>query len=401
MSVNLYELKAKLKIILSKRVSSININKYPFDFAWITYAFSKDYKSDSKVFNDSMKKLERWSVSELAGRRSKDLSPLSLCFYLTTDEKIKNIIIIKSKKIIENLKFGIVKKFSILNDPIQVFSLTLSLYKNFVSFDDKLIEIASHSIKGHIIRRIFYLATLNELKFPIEIAIRAEEAKDIEDKIVFSWFSKKYLQSFDQKEQIHGFLNEINNSIDFILMDIDGTREQLSDVYLALLYEYLILELERIDPHILYDNYPIHPEIKRISRDYFENQKYVGAIFESIKKLIDFIVCQTNISETSETKIVKNTMNPIKIVDNKRKLKDSSEILILFNSLYNSDLSAQNEQEGIALLAEGVIKAFRHPKGHKPENHELVHIDAYQALDQLILISYLWKRIENAEIKSM
>jgi hypothetical protein len=52
----------------------------------------------------------------------------------------------------------------------------------------------------------------------------------------------------------------------------------------------------------------------------------------------------------------------------------------------------------LALIAEGIFCAFRNPKGHKPEDHPLVNIDPYEALSRLIIIDYIWKRIEKAKI---
>ena len=58
-----------------------------------------------------------------------------------------------------------------------------------------------------------------------------------------------------------------------------------------------------------------------------------------------------------------------------------------------------NEQEGLALITEGIFKAFRNPRGHKPEDHPLLEIGPYEALNQLIVIDYIWKRIESAKIE--
>jgi hypothetical protein len=72
------------------------------------------------------------------------------------------------------------------------------------------------------------------------------------------------------------------------------------------------------------------------------------------------------------------------------------KLLIKFNNFLHED-AGRNEQAGLALIAEGVFKAFRNPKGHKPKDHPLVELDGYEALDQLVIISFLMKRIEEAQ----
>ena len=58
---------------------------------------------------------------------------------------------------------------------------------------------------------------------------------------------------------------------------------------LVLLYEAVIKELTEPDPDILFELYPIHPEIKRITRDYFKNKKYAEGVFQAIKKMNEMI----------------------------------------------------------------------------------------------------------------
>jgi hypothetical protein len=50
------------------------------------------------------------------------------------------------------------------------------------------------------------------------------------------------------------------------------------------------------------------------------------------------------------------------------------------------------------VIGEVIFKDSSNPKGHKPEDHPLLEMDPYEALDQLIVIDYLWRRIENAKI---
>jgi hypothetical protein len=49
------------------------------------------------------------------------------------------------------------------------------------------------------------------------------------------------------------------------------------------------------------------------------------------------------------------------------------------------------------LICEGIFKAFRNPKGHKPEDHHSVQIESYEALYQLVIISYMMMRVEKSQ----
>jgi uncharacterized protein (TIGR02391 family) len=79
-----------------------------------------------------------------------------------------------------------------------------------------------------------------------------------------------------------------------------------------------------------------------------------------------------------------------------RETMDRSSPRIQFNPLRTK--SEQNEQEELQLLAEGVCAVFRNPKGHEPMNAPQVQIDAIEALDQLVIISYIFRRVEKAKV---
>lgn len=111
-------------------------------------------------------------------------------------------------------------------------------------------------------------------------------------------------------------------------------------------------------------------------------------MFEATKKLNEFIQHKTGVRNKSEAELVQATM---------KQIGNPKNLIIQFNEFLFED-SGKNEQKGLALITEGIFSAFRNPKGHKPEDHPLVEITPYEALAQLIIIDYIWKRIENAKI---
>jgi hypothetical protein len=81
-----------------------------------------------------------------------------------------------------------------------------------------------------------------------------------------------------------------------------------------------------------------------------------------------------------------------------KNIRDPARLLIKFNDHLDTD-SGMNEQKGLALICEGIFSAFRNPKAHEPDEDELIKLDPYEALEQLIIIDYLMKRIERAKIE--
>jgi len=99
--------------------------------------------------------------------------------------------------------------------------------------------------------------------------------------------------------------------------------------------------------------------------------------------LNEYIQKVSGVADKSEAELVQAVMKNVNIIQ--------------FNE-YLTENSGRNEQAGLALIAEGIFKVFGNPKGHKPEDHPLLKITPYEALDQLITISYIWKRVEKAKI---
>ena len=397
MTVDLYEIKSKAYLLIHRVAEKLNIDKYPYEFAWITYALSFE-ENKLETHLKLLKKLEKWSISPLAGKRSKDLGALSLCYALTSMEDIKTSIITKSNLILRNIKPGILSKFSVLNDSIQIFCFSLDLIQNFKDHIELIKSNALRGLRSNFTRKIFSSAILNKLKASNTLVIEENEITQNKEKIYYLWYIKKYTE-LSEKDTILmlQFLKEIESILELKLMRNENSFS-LTCIELALLIEYLVKELAQISPLILLSNLPLHPQIERIAKDYFTNNKYATSVFESIKKFIEYIREITNINEISEVRLVQIAFSPWKRVNNKRVYKLSSEIPILFNHNYDDDISVKNFQDGLYMLTEGLVKAFRHPKGHKPEDHELVDIDAFEALDQLTLISYLWKRVEKSRI---
>jgi len=271
------------------------------------------------------------------------------------------------------------------------------LLKNYDNLKKQIIDTIKKNFKGRTSRKILFIAALIEFgENPEDMISELKSPESIEDVISVLWLHERY------RNIVNGDLFKIWKSFDSIYPNIElGRTEEgsvLSNRDLTLLYEAVLRETAEPDPEMLFDLYPIHPKIKGITRDYFRNKKYTAGVFQAIQKLKELIESRTGIKDKREVNLIRITMNPKKPEKCKLTWKKPKEIIIQFNS-YLDELAGKNEQEGLALITEGIIKAFRHPKGHKPEDHSLLaEVTPYEALAQLIIIDYIWKRIESAKI---
>jgi len=216
-----------------------------------------------------------------------------------------------------------------------------------------------------------------------------KENNSPEDIIALIWFHERY-RGFHKKEVISLWksFENIKSTINFNTLDEAEGLINISNRSVSMLYEAVSKEIRGYDPNMLYDIYPLHKRVREISEKHFKKGTYVAAVDQATKVFNEFIQEKTGIKNKNEAELVQSTMKNIQLPE---------RLKIKFNKFLDED-SGKNEQAGLALISEGVFKAFRNPKGHKPEDHPIVQLDAYEALDQLITISYLMKRIEKADI---
>ena len=383
---NFHQLREKVRREIGKRIVDLEISTHPLDSAWLLYALSLDGRENNPIFEQYMNLLEKWALSEEAGKKKRDMAPLSICGFLTTKSEIKETIVKKVKELLEDVFPKVSTRFNILNDPEQVFCVSL-LLKNYDDLKKQIIDTIKKNFKGRTSRKVLFIAALIELgENPEDMISELKSPESIEDVISVLWLHERY------RNIINGDLFKIWKSFDSIYpnIDLEHTEEGsvLSNRDLTLLYEAVLKEIAKPDPEMLFDLYPVHPEIKKIAYEHFKHKKYVTAVFEVTKKLNEFIQHKTGIRDKNEAELVQATMKQIRNLEN---------LIIQFNEFLSED-SGKNEQKGLALITEGIFNAFRNPKGHKPEDHPLVEITPYEALAQLIIIDYIWKRIESAKI---
>lgn len=383
--INFYELRDKIKRAVFERKNRINVIQHPVDWSWITYTLSQDGKENNPPFNEAIEILERWALSKESGNQGRHLVPLSLYIFLSSNEEIRSKIIEKIIVILNELLTKEITKFSPLNDPEQAFCIALIGDCIPRERSNKLREVILKLNNGRLLRRALYTASFIELGNESIEWPTLSGSETVEDLITLLWLFERYRGRHDQElKPVWKAFKNIKNSIILSPQDEMESAIVLSNRSIALLYEAVVKETQRPDPNILFDIYTIHERVRQVAKEHFYKKSYVTAVFETTKMFNEFIQKKTGITNKNEAELVQATM---------KQISNPSQLKIKFNEFLD-EFSGKNEQAGLATIAEGIFKAFRNPKGHKPEDHPLVHLDAYEALDQLVCISYLMKRVE-------
>ncbi len=380
--VNFYQWKEEIRRALFRKAEAINDSWDPFVAAWLGYAFSIGGLEHNQPLLDLLNRMERW-LEEDVWSYERNLGPIALILWLIKKAGKPLPQEFVAQFVDKVLALDADKKLSLLRDPEQVFLLALGASAvGDDSAKNRLREVACEQIKlGPLRRQILYGAVLlelgNQVSFPIG------EPADEGDVIGLLWQAEKY-QS-DKKQAWERF-SSIAERIALEPENALDTQRILREPEIAMLYEALVAETKHPEPVLLFDYFPFHLRIREVARDHFINQKYVAAVFEATKALNELMQNVSGVYDKNEAELVQATM---------KQIADPSKLKIRFNDCLGDEFG-KNEQAGLAAICEGIFKAFRNPKGHKPEDHPLVELEPYEALQQLIVINYMMIRVERA-----
>ena len=378
--VKFHQWKEEIRRVLFRRAQGIDDGWDPFIAAWLGYAFGIDGFENNQPLLDLLERMERW-LEEDAWSYERNLGPIAWYLWLLnkTGQRFQQECVAQFAANVHALNAD--KKFSLLRDPEQVFLLALGASAiGDDSVKSRLIEVAREQIKlGPLRRKIVYGAALRELGE--EVGLPEGVPADEGDVIALLWWAEKY--QGDKKQAWERF-SSIAERIALEPENASDVQRILREPEIAMLYEALVAETKHPEPALLFDYFPFHERIRQVVRDHFINQKYVAAVFEATKALNELIQKVSGVNDKNEAELVQLTM---------KQMSDLSKLKIRFNDFLNED-SGKNEQAGLAMICEGIFKAFRNPKGHKPEDHPLVQLEPYEALQQLVIINYMMVRVE-------
>ena len=375
MSVSLYRLSESVHKEIVDRLDQVGPPEQAVDFAWLTYALRFLEKADGSHFKEALGRLENWASSGDAGARDRDLGPLCLCYHLSATTIITSKLKATIRRIVRRaLADGGTTKFSVLNDPGQAWCVGVARDALGTTQKREVCKVFVTNAKGRPSRKVLFEAARMELGERGN-PVCADPGTDPDDVISALWAAERY-----RIGDVRILWEKLGQT------SLPSQERDLSARSLTLLADAIAVEVQHPDPNILFDLFPFEKEIVGIARDHFMRRKYASAVFEATKKLNEFIQ-KVSASSRSEAELAQSTMRQ----------RGNKAPLIRFNDYLDED-SGKNDQIGVAMIAEGVFKAFRNPKGHKPEDHPLIELNAYEALEQLATVDYVWKRVRNAKV---
>lgn len=393
--VNFHRYREHVRQAIFHRKASLGTEWDPLIAAWMAYALMQDGLDQNPHLMELIQDIERWAQDKEVWNIGRNLGPLCLLGYV---QQLQGLLSPENaSRVLEKIRVtDSESKFSPFRAPEQIFmvALLLSSLNNVADNAKKLlVSIIGNQLNGPLQRLVIFLAAGNELRMEGQLYIPPNTSTDAGDVIGLIWWHERY----GKPEERNKWWKAFDNISDTISITEESAPNETSEIRIlspweiAMLYEALVKETINPDPSLLFNLYPLHPRIKSITEPLFNKEGYFDAVFEATKALNNFIREKTG-SHDSETTLVRNVIgDPSKEIKNPK---------IKFNPLDSTSpdyKSQQNEQRGLSYLAHGVFFAFRHPKGHEPKDTRWGNITPYEALDQLVVISYLMKRIEEAK----
>jgi uncharacterized protein (TIGR02391 family) len=390
-SLNLYQYRDELKRALLARKNELDQEWDPLVASWLAYAFARERDSRSLLLEELFQRLDAWSQEQEAWQSERNTGSLLFPLWLRRQLSlpVEKTYAEKAVQMLQTLKPD--NRFSPLRSPEQVFLIALGVSAvERVDTKEYLRHIIPLQMKGSLARQVMFAAALKEVTGS-QTLLSLSEPKDITDIITALWWAER--ENYPDRSK---YWSQFSGSVDTILLykaDEFDTRHILSEWELALLFEALVQETANPDPNMLFDYYPLHPRIRQIAESDFKQGNYFGAVFEACKALEDFLKRASG-SRSIGAQLVSEILGRPDMNTN-----NYSPPRVKINDLDQTSedfVSQLDEQKGFSSLATGIFQAFRNPKGHQPKDKDWVRIDPYEALDQLITISLVMKRIEAA-----
>ena len=386
--MDFYRYQEEIKQAILQQIARLDSEWDPFVASWLAYALSQDGFEANQPLLELVERLALWADKDEAWAARRNLGALCfLGYFLSKMAKDTAGFTDRALEQIERLKGQKGHKFSPVNDPEQVFPMALlvsPLEEVPQNLKDFLKRTARGGMRGTLKRQILYGAALRELGEVIPLPASTGDVSDPGDVIALVWCWERYGAS-GERARWWGAFESIKDRLSLYQDEVREGARVLSIPEVALLYEALTRETVNPDPNLLFDLYPLHSRVKEIAGSLFKSGEYKNAVEEATHALNAFIQDKTGSTKT-EAKLVQSVM------------KSFPPVLEL-NPYIDTD-SGKNEQAGLALITEGVFKAFRNPKAHSPKDAPQVQMDALEALDQLAIISYIFKRVERAQVRS-
>jgi uncharacterized protein (TIGR02391 family) len=349
--------------------------------AWAVYALLQEERplgDPARLLKLLRRERERWLVGDIAGRELVAIAALQLLESTTHTEAQSTLELLLTALD----RFRVAGRLSALRLPEQLFIVSLALKGAEPGARNRLAATIRGQIGGPTHRRVLLQASLVELEGGLPPVLDLS-GDDVADAIARLWWQIRYAEGTDAIARWEE-LDALLPSVDFggAEASLGEGRRVLGPWEKGLLYECLCKELRAINPRTLFNLYPLHPRVKRIVQQHFEQGKYPSAITQAVQVL----------NELLQKKVEDRSIGERELVNKYLHGKPPKYVL---NDQYD-DRAGRDEHEGVTMLIEGVFTGLRNPRGHRPEDDALLANSPYEAFDQIVLISYLTTRVEHA-----
>jgi len=389
MNIDIYDYKRVLREELIRQWQNLEISDQPLDWLWIYSALLADSLPQSSLITGNILKLITWCENPDI-IQPKNLGALGLVCNLLYQLETGDPDSLASKVV--NFAYDLIHKqsakFSALNDPIIFYGVTLvgRRYFNDQQKSDFEAYCVAQISTGNIRRLLFYSASLCELGFsPSSLTIQVSKISPDELPTLL-WFGYKYPNILNLPSlELWNLLSEFKEQIiiEQTGLHVEGNFFNPNAIDLSMLFIAVAGYAGKMDPVALYKILPLHSKVRLSSESLFMKGEYLNAVFEASKTFVNEVKLKAG--------------NPVG--SNGKPLDGRSLIQSVFNYqnpiLKFTPLTSQSdrdEHEGLKLISEGIIAAIRNPKGHDPKDSLIFSVE--EALDQLVVISYMLKRIE-------
>jgi uncharacterized protein (TIGR02391 family) len=176
------------------------------------------------------------------------------------------------------------------------------------------------------------------------------------------------------RERFESLLNSVNHVLDFYGLRIadNGTLKITGE-------RTSTVRPTKTPDEVAFEARQFHPQVIKHGRSHFCRSAYFHAVFECCKALDTAVQRNSGIDKSGQPLMsaALSLTGPLKL---------------------NSQITAseKDEQQGTMYLCMGLMNAVRNPQAHEPELHWPMRRE--DALDVLALISFLFRKLENAVV---
>jgi uncharacterized protein (TIGR02391 family) len=392
--IDFHTLRSEVKQQLLAQAQRLDVADDPMNWAWLARAFASDGEANNPSLGQALDQARRWLSDVAVWQHDSNLGSIGLLYPLLrqTPDISWDRHAPELERQVAKLCEQVLGRYARLSHPDFAFGLA-HLAQAHLSSDlqQHLGEHYKHHAQAENIRQAVLFAAAAEVvgvtARPLVFDVATLHAHEI---IPLVWLAERYPALIDGEDRRSGVWEAYERLKEGIELDDresgTGALHTVNPTDLAMLYEAVVSKTSQTDFVALFNTMPWHPTVRRAAGSLFLKGEYVAAVFEVAKLFIDEVKHKSGhpVDRRGDPLDGANLMSFV--------FAPKSPIL-RFNSLSNQ--TERNEQNGLKLIAEGTVGALRNPKGHLPSS--AISLTAEEALEQLAMISYLMRRLDNAK----